>query len=59
MLVSFAVQKWNWCGVAGFCSVATTRPIGGAGGAGSRRSITTRSSEAENRDAGCEIRDAR
>jgi len=20
MVVSFAVQKWNWCGVAGFCS---------------------------------------
>src|ERR1051325_1277764 len=28
MLVSVAVQKWNWCGVAGFSSVATTRPIG-------------------------------
>jgi hypothetical protein len=27
-LVSVAVQKWNWCGVAGFNSVATTRPIG-------------------------------
>src|SRR5712692_3289972 len=28
ILVSVAVQKWNWCGVAGFNSVATTRPIG-------------------------------
>src|SRR2546422_8264017 len=28
MVVSFAVQKWNWCGVAGFSSVATTRPTG-------------------------------
>ena len=26
--VSVAVQKWNWCGVAGLSSVATTRPIG-------------------------------
>src|SRR5438094_663114 len=47
MVVSVAVQKWNWCGVAGFCSVATTRPMGG----GSRRSITIRSSGDENRDA--------
>src|SRR6476661_5408182 len=27
--VSRAVQKWNWCGVEGLSSVATTRPSGG------------------------------
>src|SRR5690348_13105753 len=29
MGVSRAVQKWNWCGVEGLSSVATTWPSGG------------------------------